>query len=330
MEGDPLPRPLPQEGERTRGPYNRPTLDIRVVAHLGAEELAQVRGLLDEARQHDGAAAIGEHKFLRVSSESASGVKALLGYDQGRLVAYANVEQFPIESGRRLSAEMVVHPDARQHGAGSRMLETIVAEARRQDVDRVDVWAYHQLPGTGELAASFGFEPSRTLLEIRMRLPEVLPDAPLPAGVELRAFVRGKDDAEWLALNNLVFESHPEQSNWDHHDLAARLTQPWFDAQDFLVATYGGRMVAYNWLKLDHGARNGEIYVIGVHPAERGQHFGRSLTVLGMKHMRERGMTDASAYVDASNSSALALYYSLGFQLDHTDLCYSKPLKTEA
>ncbi|HLG74201.1 MAG TPA: mycothiol synthase [Chloroflexota bacterium] len=302
---------------------------IEAVTHLDGEVLPAVRELLETAERHDGAAAIGEHKFLRLSAGAeAPGVKAILAWDGERLAGYANVEQFPIAGGRRLSAEMVVHPEARRKGAASQMLEEIIREARSQGAGRVDIWAYHQLSGTHELAAKFGFEPSRTLLEIRMPLPESFPDAPLPDGVELRAFRPGPDDGEWLALNNLVFASHPEQGAWDENDLAARLQQPWFAAQDFLVATLGGRMVAYNWLKLDHQARVGEIYVIGVHPDERRRHFGRALTIRGLEHMGKRGMTDASAYVDAGNSGALAMYYSLGFQIDHSDLCYSKPLKS--
>jgi len=301
---------------------------VKIVPHLAADDLAQVQTLLDVARQHDGAQAIGEHKFLRGSSASpASGVEALLAYDDGRLVGYANMEMFPISGGCRLSAEMVVHPDARRQGVASAMLEAIVNQGWEHDLDRVDIWAYRQLSGTRELAAKFGFEPSRTLLEIRMPLPDFFPEAPLPDGVEVRPFQPGQDDADWLALNNLVFGSHPEQGAWDAQDLTARLEQPWFDPQDFLVATKAGRLVAYNWLKLDHAAREGEIYVIGVHPNERRRHFGRSLTTLGLRHMRQRGMTQASAYVDALNSGALAMYYSMGFALDHSDLCYSKLLK---
>jgi mycothiol synthase len=302
-------------------------LTIRVVAQLGPDELPAVRTLIDVAREHDGVEAIGEHKFLRVSAGGASGVKALLAYEGTRLAGYANVETFPVAEASRLAAEMVVHPDARGRGVASRMLEEIIAEARRLEVDRVDMWAYRQLPGTRKLAAKFGFEEMRTLLEVKMPLPDSLPEAPLPDGVELRAFVPGRDDAEWLALNNQVFATHPEQGNWDEADLAARLTQPWFAAQDFLVAFAEGRMVAYNWLKLDFETKEGEIYVIGVDANFRRRHFGRSLSIRGLDHMRKRGMTHAAAYVDAENANALAMYYSLGFELDHSDLCYSKPLK---
>ena len=309
-------------------PYNpMQGMRVEIVSRLGARELPQVRALLDLARRHDGVRAIGEHKFLRVSSEAdASGVRALLAYDGERLAGYANVETFPIASGCRLAAELVVHPEARRHGAASVLLREIVGHAQAHKLDRVDVWAYHQLPGTSELAAKFGFQPARILLEIRERLPDEFPSAPLPEGVELRAFRPGSDDAEWLALNRLVFASHPEQGAWDASDLAARLRQPWFDALDFLVAVKGERLVAYNWLKLDHAARDGEIYVIGVHPDERRQHFGRSLTILGLEHMRRRGMEFASAYVDASNTGALAMYQALGFAIDHSDVCWSKSL----
>jgi mycothiol synthase len=301
---------------------------VRVATQLTAEEVPRVRALIDAAREHDGVSAIGEHKFLRVSSGAeVPGVTALLAYHGGKLVGYANTEQFPIAGGRRLSAEIVVDPGWRRHGTASALLEEVLREARQQAVDRVDIWAYRQLSGTRELAAKFGFQPSRALLEIRTALPEQFPEAPLPEGVALRAFLPERDSAEWLALNNLVFASHPEQGAWDDADLAARLEQPWFDARDFLVAERQGRLVAYNWLKLDHASKEGEIYVIGVHPAERRRHFGRSLTVLGLRHMRQRGMEQATAYVDAENSNALAMYYSLGFSLDHTDLCYSKALR---
>jgi len=302
-------------------------VSVRLAPQLSAEEVPQVRTLIDVARQHDGAAAIGEHKFLRVTSGSATGVQAILATEGNRLVGYANVERFPVKGGSRLSAEMVVHPDARRRGTASRMLEAIINEGRRREVDRLDVWAYRQLSGTRELAAKFGLQPSRTLLEIRMPLPETLPEAFLPEDVELRSFVPGRDEAEWLELNNLVFEHHPEQGSWDEEDLALRLKQPWFDGRDFLVAAKQGRLVGFNWLKLDHASRVGEIYVIGVHPSERRRHFGRALTILGLEHMRRRGMTQATAYVDALNSGALAMYYALGFTLDHTDLCYSKALK---
>src|SRR5438105_13414703 len=110
---------------------------IEIVPRLTADDLPRVHSLIDLAREQDGVDAIGEHKFLRVSSgETAPGVKAVLAYDGDRLVGYANAELFPIKDGCRLSAEMVVHPDARRHGIASAMLEAIIKEAQAHEMDR--------------------------------------------------------------------------------------------------------------------------------------------------------------------------------------------------
>jgi mycothiol synthase len=304
---------------------------VTIVPHLPANDVSRVRDLIDTAADHDGASAIGEHKFLRVSAaQQGGGCMAVLAEEGDRLVGYANAETFPIDGGCRLAAELVVRPDARRRGTGSAMVAAILERARNTyRADRVDAWAYYHLPGSRELAAKFGFHPSRTLLHIRMSLPEAFPEAALPDAVRLRAFQPGRDEAEWLALNNLVFAGHPEQGAWDLADVQARLQQPWFNPEDFLVATQAGRMIGYHWLKLDHASRKGEIYVIGVHPDQQRRHFGRALTIAGLQHMRERGMREATAYVDQENRGALAMYESLGFRADRTDLCYSKPLKDE-
>ncbi|MGH2470013.1 MAG: GNAT family N-acetyltransferase, partial [Chloroflexota bacterium] len=140
----------------------------------------------------------------------------------------------------------------------------------------------------------------------------------------------GEDDAAWLALNNLAFAWHPEQGQWDAQDVTLRLREPWFRARDFLLVTRGGEMLAFNWLKLDEASANGEVYVIGVHPSLQGQRVGQILTSLGFQHMRERGMTHSSAYVDATNSAALRMYYRLGFVIHHADVCWARPVMEAA
>jgi mycothiol synthase len=68
----------------------------------------------------------------------------------------------------------------------------------------------------------------------------------------------------------------------------------------------------------------GEVYVVGVDPAEQGTGLGKALTLVGLQHLRHRGLPDAMLYVDADNTPAIRLYTALGFTRWETDVMFSR------
>jgi mycothiol synthase len=169
----------------------------------------------------------------------------------------------------------------------------------------------------------------RRSLQTRIGRPQ------LAEGISVRTFVPGADEDAWVTLNQRAFARHPEQGAWTRADLELREREPWFDPDGFFLAERDGKLVGFHWTKI-HGSELdqsdksrhghepiGEVYVVGVDPDERGSGLGRALTIVGLRYLRSRGLSQVMLYVDETNAPAIALYESLGFAHWGTDVMYS-------
>jgi mycothiol synthase len=321
-----------------------------------AAEADGVRPLSESAilqLRHDGAG--GGHHLLAFAG-TGSGPEELAGYARldppGPHAAAA--DRLPV-------AELAVHPAHRRRGIGRALLAALVDAAGGTAEPgagtggrpgRLRVWAHGEGPAARALAASAGFARVRALWLMRRPLsthpaplpepvlpepvlPEpVLPEPVLPAGVRIRTYDPERDAAAWVELNRRAFAGHPEQGAWTVEDLRGRERQPWFDPAGFFLAVRGDQLIGFHWTKVHerapHGAAGpiGEVYVVGVDPSARGTGLGRALTVIGQRHLHERGLTAAMLYVDESNTAAVALYESLGFTRWSVDAMYEGPSGT--
>ncbi|ARC55884.1 Mycothiol acetyltransferase [Frondihabitans sp. 762G35] len=215
-------------------------------------------------------------------------------------------------------AELVVHPSLRRAGLGTVLLRAVVDQTEGD----LAVWAHGDLPGAKRLAARFGFEATRRLLQQRAPVAQE-PRAPrLAPGTTVAPFRPGTDDAAWLDLNARAFASHPEQGSLTQDDLDARIREPWFDAADLLLLRQGDDLVAFCWLKVDR-AQPGEFYAVGVAPEHQGEHLGGAAVDAGLVRLRERGVDEASLYVEGDNEAALRLYRARGFTDFAVDVQYT-------
>ncbi len=308
---------------------------------LDPATVAEVTALCSAAADADGVFPLSEHVVLHLRHGGEGLDRHLLARDDdGVLTGYGHLD--PTDAVAGASAELVVHPAHRGHGVGRALVTTALDVTEQTSPGgRLRLWAHGDHPAARALAASLGFEQTRTLLQMRRSLLAPLPVPALPPGVRLRTFRPGADDEEWLALNAAAFAGHPEQGAWTSADLKARLAESWFDADGFLVAVevdgdVTARMVGFHWTKVHGGQVHGEgadrhahepigeVYVVGVAPWAQGRRLGTSLTVAGLRWLRSRGLAQAMLYVDGDNAPALATYTSLGFSRWDTDVMFSR------
>ena len=289
-------------------------------AELTATQVSKVLALVEAARLADGVAPLSEHGMLHLRYDSAgrSGSGDFIAAADGEIAGYAYLD--PPSAEGEVTGELVIHPERRRQGLGRALTGELAAAA---DGHVLRLWAHGDLPAAAALARAAGFDRFRALWQMRRSLREPLDQPVLPAGRTLRTFVPGQDEDEWLSLNGRAFAKHPEQGGWTRHDLELREQEPWFDPAGFFIAERDGQMAGFHWTKV-HGPGLGEVYVVGVDPAEQGSGLGRALTLAGLQHLRDLGVGQAMLYVDEDNVPAIRMYEALGFTRAKVDAMYRR------
>ncbi|MCW2777749.1 MAG: mycothiol synthase [Frankiales bacterium] len=308
--------------------------DPTLVTRLSPDDVAEVRALVDAVEVEDGVPPLSEHVLLHLPHGGDADVRHLLvrSSDQagGRLVGYAHLDVTDPVAGA--SGELAVLPEARGHGVG-RALATALLDVAPGG--QLRLWAHGEHPAAARLAAQAGLSRSRVLWQMRRALQgdaQPLPEVVVPEGVRLRTFEVGRDEDAWTALNARAFADHPDQGSWSGEEVRLREAEPWFDAAGFFLAERDGALVGFHWTKV-HGGREsaghhhdpvGEVYVVGVDPSEQGRGLGPALTLVGLRHLQERGLPEVMLYVDEDNTNAARVYARLGFVRSATDVCFSR------
>ena len=284
---------------------------------LSPEQADEVSGLLGAAEAADGVAPVGEAVVLRLRPD-APGSRHLLARAGGTLVGYLHLDVFGDSDGNEV-AELAVHPDHRRQGHGAALVEAVADRAKP-----LRIWSHGGHPGAEALAAKLGYRKVRELLRLRRPLDADLPEPVLPAGVTLRTFVPGRDEAAVVYVNHRAFAWHPEQSAMSIEDVRQKEEQPWFDPAGFLLAVDAdGRLLGFHWTKA-HTAELGEVYVVGVDPDAQGGGLGKAITLAGLAHLRDAGLTEVMLYVESDNAAALGVYNRLGFTRWDSDVQYAR------
>ncbi len=334
---------------------------IEIKERLSLSEIKSVERLIGRAFLFDQHHPIDEHRYLDLVQGGRKAIKAVIAWDEGNREAHTLEETVmnvqadrealvyaQVSKGNRgndWAIDLVVDPEERS-GPG-RLAESVLIEARslisKEGGGHVHLWVAKPTDWHLSIAEQAGFSKGRDLLQMRIALPILPndlqnPDGKLPMGsdlfgpgFELREFLPGKDEAEWLDLNNRAFSWHPEQGGWTERTLLEREAESWFDPRGFFLLFSTNKLVGFCWTKVHpkdpvHGDNEdlGEIYVIGVDPAIQHEGLGRRLVVHSLNWLSAgKGIRTGMLYVDASNDKAVRMYQSLGFTTDHLDRAFT-------
>lgn len=298
--------------------------------------LEAARALVAEASRADGSPPVSDQAMLAASR----GQRELVLFSQD------TTDAAPLAVGIIGDEEidLVVHPDARGRGIGTRALALLTEGV---DTD-FRAWSHGDNPAADTLLARSGFHPVRTLLRMHLaldRLPEAISetagDQTWPAGLHAVSYdpSSAAQREEWVNVNAAAFADHPEQGSVTTDDVQALEREPWFDPED-LILLYGqlddsadapDRLLGYAWVKTVREADSveSELYVLGVSPDAAGRGLGRRLLGAALHRMSEHQPTKITLYVDGENTRAVELYERSGFEVEARSRQWLRP-RTDA
>ena len=266
----------------------------------------------------------------------------LLAEVDGALVAAAQTDVRTREGIGVHQVDGWVRPAWRRRGLGRALLHW--TEARAAEVARVDgraperamsAWPDSEQAGATALYESEGYAIVRYGFLMVRDLTDEIPDAPLPAGLEVRPVTAADHRRIWDA-DTEAFQDHWNPGERTDADFTAWFATPELDTDLWRVAWDGdevaGSVMNFIWADENEtlGLRRGWLEHISVRRPWRRRGLASALIAQSLHTLRAAGMTEAALGVDAENlTGALRVYESMGFRRLRTGVSYRKSFRVE-
>lgn len=264
----------------------------------------------------------------------------LISEIDGQVIGYNRVFWEVLDDGTRLYILFgFLLPNWRRQGIGAAMfrhaearLRQIAAEHPEPGERYFQSFAVDTQEGVIALLKAQGYQPARYGIDMVRNLSEPFPEAPMPAGLEVRPSTKEHFYTIQRALNE-AFHDH-----WGHHEETFEEFMHWAEEPTFMPhlwkVAWAGDEVAGTVLNFvneaentEYGRKRGYTEAISVRRPWRKLGLARSLLVQSMKMFKEMGMNETALGVDAQNlSGALQLYQSVGYKEVKRHITFRKPL----
>lgn len=298
--------------------------------YAGAEDLQSMIDLLIAVRP---AERITDYPSI-IDLQEALGIPALqentrLWVDaEGQLVGFAFVDLYhnlrfeiaPQAGGSRIESQIVAWGveciQRAIHESGEAV--TLDASCRDDNTARIALLKRH----------GFVRQEIRTLHMVRP-LNEPIPAPQLPPGFGI-CHVAGEHEVEELvALHRAAFGTE----NMTVEERLSMMRVPEYDPElDLLAVTPDGRFAAYCLCSISReenartGRNEGYADTIATHPDFQRQGLAGALLLMGLRLLKERGMTTAVLGTSSKNVAMQQAARAVGFRLQSTTLWFAKPV----
>ncbi len=208
-----------------------------------------------------------------------------------------------------------VHPEWRNQGIGTALLEAVIGEIGSRYPDRkrqAQVTVNSAYPERIQFVQRRGFQPVRYFWLMRYE-GEAPQSVEPPAGYTVRASRQHLEVEALIDLYNDCFAQHFGYIPTTKKDVEYLFSNPYSTPDMQLVAEYNGELVGFVNFSVKPGG--GFVDSLGVRPAHRRTGLGSYLLSLAIERLLCLGQTSVELSLDGQNEDALRLYRRAGFKV---------------
>ena len=254
----------------------------------------------------------------------------------GQVVAYA--WEWDERLDEQLVADFIVLPGHRRLGIEDALLaltaERAAEHAARTPTGTARLGMFSLDTNRDKLALfeANGFMHVRTFERMTIDLKRVRVEPSWPAGIEVRSFRRGRDEAAVHAAIQEAFSDHYRDVPLSLRDWEKLMfANPELDLDLWRVAWDGDQVAGALRSFLERSPGAGYVDELGVPAAWRGRGIGTALLVDCFVAMRQRGMRRVVLGVDSTNTTgAHLLYRRIGMTVERRIRFFEKPIHAAA
>lgn len=135
--------------------------------------------------------------------------------------------------------------------------------------------------------------------------------------LNIRNFVKGKDEETWLTIGNEAFKEYDDFRPTTMEDMKIWEKNPIFNTEGMFIAELNGKSVGRVNAFVDkmREDKKGFIDKLGVIPRFRRKGVGRELVNRALQSLKERGMETAETWTREDRPVCKRLFESMGFEL---------------
>ena len=243
----------------------------------------------------------------------------------GKIIGYVSVT-LELGIGRAL-LNCLVHPRNRRKGTATKLFPRAIQRAKEMGARVAHISIPEANDAAKGLVSRLGFRCVRRFLELNLNMYNShLPD--VKGGAFVIRGLRHNEEDKLTELQNSSFIGTWGFNPNTTEEIIYRINLRGCSPEDVIMAFSGETPTGYCWTTVHFNALRGEskgkIHMLGVDPDYRMRGIGKEVLLVGLAHLKSKGVEVVELTVDSENQAACSLYESVGFEICSTTVWYEK------